>query len=98
MHSHPFLSVVYKDYIIPKGHIIYVNVHTLHNDPQVFPEPEKFMPERFLNDTRSMYASSNGAIQNRDHFAFGWGRRICPGIYLVSSPFETSTDSYCFIG
>ena len=34
-----------------------------------------------------MYASSNGAIQNRDHFAFGWGRRICPGIYLVSSPF-----------
>ncbi|KAG1462291.1 hypothetical protein G6F46_004333 [Rhizopus delemar] len=78
-------DVVYKDYIIPKGHIIYVNVHTLHNDPQVFPEPEKFMPERFLNDTRSMYASSNGAIQNRDHFAFGWGRRICPGIYLAES-------------
>ncbi|KAG1239614.1 hypothetical protein G6F68_018463 [Rhizopus microsporus] len=67
------------------GHIIYVNVHTLHNDPQVFPEPEKFIPERFLNDTRSMYASSNGAIQNRDHFAFGWGRRICPGIYMAES-------------
>lgn len=38
-----------------------------------------------MNDTRSMYASSNGNVQNRDHYVFGWGRRICPGIFLVSN-------------
>ncbi|CAO3682084.1 unnamed protein product [Rhizopus stolonifer] len=78
-------DVAYKNYIIPKGHDIVINIHTLHNDPNVFLEPEKFMPERFLKDTRSMYASSNGNIQMRDHYAFGWGRRICPGIYLAES-------------
>lgn len=75
--------VVYKNYIIPKGTILVSNVHSLHNDSTTFPDPEKFDPERFINDTRSMYASSNGNVQNRDHFIFGWGRRICPGIYLV---------------
>ncbi|KAG1456587.1 hypothetical protein G6F56_006794 [Rhizopus delemar] len=76
-------DVAYKNYIIPKGHFIFVNIHTLHNDPDRFSEPEKFMPERFLNDTRSMHASSNGSIQTREHYGFGWGRRICPGIYLT---------------
>jgi hypothetical protein len=23
-------------------------------------------------------------VSERDHFNFGWGRRICPGIYLVN--------------
>lgn len=59
------------------------NIHTLHTDAGSFPEPEKFIPERFLDDSRSMYASSNGGVQNRDQFVFGFGRRICPGIALV---------------
>ena len=43
---------------------------SIMNDPEVFPEPEKFMPERFLKD---------GALDTtvRDPFAFlfGLGRR-----------------------
>ncbi|KAI9486152.1 MAG: cytochrome P450 [Benjaminiella poitrasii] len=78
-------DVVYKNYVIPKGTIMVSNIHTLHNDNTIFPEPEKFIPERFLNDTRTMYASGNSSIQNRDHYIFGWGRRICPGIYLAEN-------------
>ncbi|KAI7904795.1 cytochrome P450 [Cokeromyces recurvatus] len=78
-------DVIYKHFIIPKGTIMVSNIHTLHNDSTIFPHPEKFIPERFLNDTRTMYASSNGNIQNRDIYLFGWGRRICPGIYLAEN-------------
>jgi cytochrome P450 len=75
--------VLYKNYVIPKGTTLVSNIHTLHSSSDTFPEPDKFIPERFLNDSRSMYACGNGNVHNRDQFVFGWGRRICPGIYLV---------------
>jgi cytochrome P450 len=78
-----FILVLYRNYVIPKGTTLVSNIHTLHSSSDTFLEPEKFIPERFLNDSRSMYACGNGNIQNRDHFGFGFGRRICPGIYLV---------------
>ncbi|RCI06100.1 hypothetical protein CU098_013289 [Rhizopus stolonifer] len=85
-------DVVYKNYIIPKGTVLLSNIHTLHNDSNTYPEPEKFIPERFLGDSRSIYACSNGNIQNRDQFVFGWGRRMCPGIYLAENElFNTMT-------
>ena len=58
-------------------------MYAMHWNPEVYPEPEKFIPERFMNNTRSMYASANSRIENRDHYNFGWGRRICPGIHLA---------------
>ncbi|KAI9245376.1 cytochrome P450 [Phascolomyces articulosus] len=70
-------------YHIPKGTILISCMNALHQDPNIYPEPEKFNPERFSNDSKPMYASANGKTENRDHFNFGWGRRICPGIYLA---------------
>lgn len=55
----------------------------MNHDPKLFPEPDKFVPERYLNNTKTMMAAANGKIDYRDHFTFGWGRRICPGIHLV---------------
>lgn len=71
--------------MIPKGSILVSNIHALHNDEYAFTEPEKFIPERFLHDTHTMHARAHGRFENRDHFAFGWGRRMCPGILLVSN-------------
>lgn len=70
--------------MIPKDTVLISNAHTTNADATFYTEPEKFMPERFMGDTRSLYASSNANIANRELFSFGWGRRICPGIYLVN--------------
>ncbi|XP_031114286.1 cytochrome P450 CYP82D47-like [Ipomoea triloba] len=63
-------------YAIPKGTILYTNVWKIQRDPQVWPEPEKFLPERFLEGQAEMDTPSR-------HFGFipfGIGRRSCPGI------------------
>jgi cytochrome P450 len=49
-----------------------------------YESPTKFNPDRFLGDmtTASESASSPDAMK-RDHFAFGAGRRICPGMHIA---------------
>ncbi|KAI8075986.1 cytochrome P450 [Halteromyces radiatus] len=76
-------DLVVRDYFIPKGTVLETNMIGLHMDPDIYPDPETFKPERFLNNTRTMSSSANGNVNQRDLFIFGWGRRICPGIYLA---------------
>lgn len=75
--------VTFRQYFIPKGTAIIANTFGMHHDPAIYENPEQFIPERFLNNTNTMLACANGKVENRDHFVFGWGRRICPGIHLV---------------
>ena len=37
----------YKGYFIPKNSIIIGNVWSLHMDPERYPNPNEFIPERF---------------------------------------------------
>ena len=78
------LLVYCKGYLFPKGANILPTILSMHYDPELFPEPEKFKPERFLNNTRTMQSCANGKLEERDTFMFGWGRRACPGVHLVS--------------
>ncbi|KAK3415208.1 hypothetical protein EUGRSUZ_H00761 [Eucalyptus grandis] len=64
-----------RGYLIPKGTRIFVNVWKLHRDPQVWSDPEKFLPERFLTNHSGVDASG----QHFEFIPFGSGRRICPG-------------------
>ncbi|CAO3593212.1 unnamed protein product [Absidia cylindrospora] len=80
IHSH---KVVVRDYFIPKGTVLVPNMEAMHKNSEVYDDPEVFKPERFLDNNRTMSSSANGGINNRDHYNFGWGRRICPGIHLA---------------
>jgi len=68
-----------KDYQIPgtkivieKGTLVTVAPFGLHNDPQYFPEPEKFIPERFTEEEKAKRS-------NYVYLPFGEGPRFCIG-------------------
>ncbi|XP_015906524.2 vitamin D 25-hydroxylase [Parasteatoda tepidariorum] len=63
-----------RDYIIPKGAEITMNLWGLHHDPKYWNEVDKFIPERFLSN------DGTKLIKQPESFApFSYGRRMCPG-------------------
>ncbi|KAF9018357.1 cytochrome P450 [Hymenopellis radicata] len=79
-------DLCYKGYVIPKGATILVNIYAITNDPHVFENPQEFSPERFMC---SEFGTIPGKDENfRDNFAFGTGRRICPGQWVASRAVE----------
>ncbi|QRV87494.1 cytochrome P450 family protein [Ceratobasidium sp. AG-Ba] len=71
----------YNGYLLPKGSTVLCNISAIHLGSERFNEPEKFKPDRFLGDTMSMAESVSQADHfKRDHFGFGAGRVVCPGI------------------
>ena len=44
-------------------------------------DASEFKPERFLKDELAARASAmQGDVMQRDHWGYGFGRRLCPGI------------------
>ncbi|KAI7872669.1 cytochrome P450 [Spinellus fusiger] len=76
---------VVNNYMIKKGTTLVSDMYSMHRNPDVYPDPEKFIPERFINDKSTFHASAHGKPTERDQFNFGWGRRMCPGIYLAET-------------
>lgn len=70
--------------LIPKGTTVIMNVWGIHMDPTRFPSPDTFNPENYRGKTllAAEYAASNDP-ENRDHYGYGAGRRICSGIHLA---------------
>lgn len=63
-------------YQVDKGTLIFLNNYTLNMSPDLWTEPEKFSPERFL--------SEEGSLLKPEHFLpFGGGRRSCMGYKLT---------------
>lgn len=69
---------------LPKGSTVVLNVWAMHHDREIWEDPQHFVPERFEKYPllASVYAAS-GEWDNRDHYGYGAGRRICPGIHLA---------------
>ncbi|CCO31959.1 Steroid 17-alpha-hydroxylase/17,20 lyase [Rhizoctonia solani AG-1 IB] len=69
---------------LPKDSTIICNTWAIHSNPDRYDEPHLFKPERFLDEKMSMSDLTTQADPyKRDHFAFGAGRRICPGIQIA---------------
>ncbi len=73
-HSSFSSSVEVEGYVIAKGATLITSMESLHKNPNIYPNPERFYPERFSHHLRTMQASANGKLEERDHFNFGWGR------------------------
>jgi len=44
-----------KEYFLPEGSIAQYDIGSIQADPDFYPEPEKFKPERFLGQTQEAY-------------------------------------------
>ncbi|KAH0841493.1 putative Cytochrome P450 oxidoreductase [Fonsecaea pedrosoi] len=79
-----FSDEIYNGYRIPRAAEIVVNAWAVNNNPNIYDDPRRFDPARFINDAQSSFeASQNPDVTKRDHFTFGAGRRICAGIHLA---------------
>ncbi|KDQ58240.1 hypothetical protein JAAARDRAFT_155938 [Jaapia argillacea MUCL 33604] len=66
---------VYKGWFIPKDTVVMGNVWAIFHDEKMYPDPDRFWPERW--DGRFPDA------RDPRNFAFGFNRRICPGRHLA---------------
>jgi hypothetical protein len=68
---------------LPQDSTVIFNIWGIHHDPERYPSPQKFDPSRFANHLGLASVYTNSGHDKRDHFAYGAGRRICPGIHLA---------------
>ncbi|KAI0693293.1 cytochrome P450 [Cerioporus squamosus] len=74
-------DIEYDGYFIPAGTIMIPNTWACLHDPETYPEPDRFMPERFLGKDGEL----DPDVCDPARFAFGYGRRICPGRYFADA-------------
>ncbi|KAJ6571842.1 cytochrome P450 [Mycena capillaripes] len=63
----------YNGWHIPKGTTVLGNIWAILHDGNTYRDPENFIPERFMGDEKAIDPS----------FAFGLGRRVCPGRFFA---------------
>jgi len=57
------------EWVIPRGDSLLVGIAQIHDDPAVFPDPDRFDPQRYIGDKPSAFA----------WIPFGGGARRCLG-------------------
>lgn len=71
-------NTILGGYFIPDKTLVFINMWSTTRDPTHFPDPERFDPQRFLDD-----GCLNAVME---HFLpFGAGRRRCPGEQLAKT-------------
>ncbi len=65
-------------FVIPKGSMLRITPWHLHRDARSFPEPTRFLPERFVHGSTIFEAQ-----QHRSFMPFGAGPRVCIGQHFA---------------
>jgi cytochrome P450 len=66
------------EWTIPRGHSMLVSISQIHDDPDVFPDPERFDPQRYIGSKPSSFA----------WIPFGGGTRRCVGAAFANMEME----------
>ncbi|KAL4797409.1 cytochrome P450 [Aspergillus venezuelensis] len=72
----PASGAYFEGYYAPPGIVVSMSSWMMHNDKNLFPNPEKFDPERWLDPARAKLLEKN-------LFSFGKGSRQCVGMPLA---------------
>lgn len=65
-------DVEINGYLIPKNKILFISPYASHHNPRLFPEPERFDPERFRPENEKK-------LPRNAYMPFGGGPRLCIG-------------------
>ncbi|KAG0706215.1 cytochrome P450 [Suillus ampliporus] len=69
-------EVVWENCCIPAGTTVYGSAWSISRDPEVYPEPYAFKPQRWIDE--------QGRLRDEiKFFVYGYGRRICPGRHVA---------------
>lgn len=70
-------------YVIPPQTVVSISPYTLHRNPEIFPDPLRFNPDRWLDDSQDL------SQMKRWFWAFSSGGRMCIGMQYVDLSFLT---------
>ena len=68
----PKLPLQFKEWVIPPGVAVGMSAYYQHRDPNIFPQPDKFVPERWLKDVTP--------AMKKNYIPFSKGSRHCLGM------------------
>ena len=76
MHRRPRVSpkepLRFREWVIPAGVPVGMSAYFQHRDPNIFPRPMEYLPERWLKDVTP--------AMERNYIPFSRGSRYCLGM------------------
>jgi cytochrome P450 len=84
-------SLTVSGYIVPAGANIVISQWVTHRDPRWFPEPDRFNPDRWIDE-------SAAKLPHFAYFPFGGGPRVCigAGFAMMEASLLLATIAQCF--
>lgn len=79
-------------YGLPPGTVVATQAWSMHRDPSVFPSPDAFLPERWLENEKT--TKDDLARMGAHMMPFGTGTRICGGHTLAIMMLKMATAAF----